>query len=451
MLEARGFDTETFTDGHDALAFLADNLATLDVMLCDVSMPGMDGLEVLGRVHQIAPNVPVVMLTGDRSADTAVRALKAGAFNYLTKPPADPDEVVAVLDRAASYGRLQRRALELERRVDVSDRFDRLVGSCGSMRTLFESIERVAGLDVSVVIRGESGTGKELVARSIHERSPRARGPFVALNCAAVPETLVDSELFGHARGAFTGAVEARAGAFERAHGGTLFLDEIGDIPHAVQVRLLRVLQEGEFTRLGEGNPRPMDVRVVAATWVDLEAAVEAGDFRPDLFYRLNVVNLEVPPLRNRREDLPLLIAHLTHKHAEKMRRATPELSPETVDALCSYHWPGNVRELENSIQRALALCPGPVLTPDALPPQITNAAAIQPLASGDDLSWCDDLPISEARRFAAERFERAYVQRLLRVTGGNISEAARRANIDRSNLRKIIARVGVEPGDYKD
>jgi DNA-binding NtrC family response regulator len=450
LLEPYGFAVETFTDGAEALAAVERDGASIDVMLCDVSMPGMDGIEVVQRVRAIAPELPVVMLTGDRSAGTAVRALKAGAFNYLNKPPSDADEVVEVLTRAVEVGRLRRHARRLEQHISAAQRFERIIGSCAPMRELFEAMDRVAALDVSVMILGESGTGKELVARSIHERSGRSSGPFVALNCAAVPESLVDSELFGHARGAFTGAVEARAGAFERADGGTLFLDEIGDVPAPVQVRLLRVLQEGEVVRLGEGTPRPVNVRVLGATWVDLEAAVESGDLRPDLYYRLNVVALQVPALRNRREDLPLLIAHLAHKHAERMGRTPPSFAGDAVEALCRYHWPGNVRELENAIQRALAMSTDDEIPLAALPRTVIDAPPMGAPAGDDDFAWAEGLSLAEARKLAVERFERGYLTQLLKRAQGNISEASRLAQIDRSNLRRIMGRAGIEASDYK-
>ncbi|RMH44629.1 MAG: sigma-54-dependent Fis family transcriptional regulator [Deltaproteobacteria bacterium] len=453
ILKVRGIDSVAFTDGPPALDRLRAEPDAFDVIVCDVQMPAMNGLDVLRHASQIAPDVPVVMLTADRSAETAVAALKAGAFNYLTKPPANPDEVIEVLSRATAYGRLQRRTAELERRIAVSERYGDLVGASAPMRALFETIEQIAKLDVCVLVTGETGTGKELVARAIHQRSRRAARPFLPLNCGAIPETLVDSELFGHARGAFTGAVEDRAGAFERANGGTLFLDEIGDIAPAVQVRLLRVLQEGEITPVGGSRAVPVDVRVIAATWSDLDEAVEAGQFRADLFYRLNVVSLEVPPLRQRADDIPLLATHFVAKHAARMGRPAPAIGEAAMDALAAYHWPGNVRELENAVQRALALTPGDTIEPAALPPQVTGrrTARRADTDGGDGWDWADGLPYAEARKLAAERFERAYLTRLLRATRGNISEASRRAGVDRSNLRRILTRVGIAASAFRD
>jgi two-component system response regulator AtoC len=322
------------------------------------------------------------------------------------------------------------------------------------MQELFSVIERVAPLDISVLILGESGTGKELVARAIHRQSRRKDGPFVALNCAAIPETLVDSELFGHKRGAFTGAVDARAGAFENANGGTLFLDEIGDIPHGVQIRLLRVLQEREVTRLGTDSPKPIDVRVIAATLADLENAVATGDFREDLFYRLNVICLQIPPLRNRIEDIPLLATHLLERQAKRVGLPTPVIARDALDRLAAHHWPGNVRELENALLRALALHQGEQITADLFP-QVSARPAPRPSSpggsEGEDLSWCDGMTVTEARRCLVDSFERDYVTRLLARTENNISEAARQAGIDRSNLRRMMSRVGIKATTQDD
>ncbi len=453
LLSPRGFDTTKFSDPESALEALGARRHEFDLMVCDVAMPRMNGLEVLVRAQQTAPEIPVVMLTGDNTAETAVKALQSGAFNYLTKPLRDPDAVAAILSRAASYGKLLRHARQLEEQVASSSRFEEIVGASAPIRAVFDTIERIARHDLSVVILGDSGTGKELVARAIHRRSSRSEGPFVALNCAALPESLVDSELFGHTRGAFTGAIADRVGAFERASGGTLFLDEIGDIPLSVQVRLLRVLQEREVLPVGSGTPKPVDVRVVAATLVDLEAAVDAKEFRPDLYYRLNVMSLPLPALRYRADDIPLLAAHFLNKHAERMGRSVPALSPGAIDALCAYHWPGTVRELENAIQRALALSLGEEISVAALPEPVTKRAAsgesVIPIDPAD-VSWSEEMPIAEARKLVTENFERAYLTRLLAATKGNISETARRANVDRTNLKRILARLAIDVRDYR-
>ena len=357
-LSTRGFSTTGFTDPVRALAALTAEGSRFDVATFDVEMPGMSGLELLAAARRDVPDVPCVMVTGDTTANTAVAALRAGAFHYFTKAAmADPDGVAVTLRRAAAYGQLSRRARELESKLARRDATGTMVGASAPMRELFGSIARIAPLDVNVLLRGESGTGKELVARAVHDRSSRRSGAFVAINCAALPDTLVDSELFGHEKGAFTGAVDVRVGAFERAHGGTVFLDEIGDIAPAAQTRLLRVLQEREVQRVGGEVVISVDVRVIAATLVDLEAAVEQHRFRSDLYYRLNVVSLTLPPLRDRIADVPLLVAHFAHKYAAQFDRPVPRFSPGALAELSSYVWPGNVRELENAVQRSIAMC----------------------------------------------------------------------------------------------
>jgi two-component system response regulator HydG len=455
LLGRRGFALSTFTDPLEALAALDREAHLYDLVLLDITMPGMSGFELLRRARDIAPDLPVIMLTADQSAATAVAALKAGAFNHLTKPLDDPDAVALTLQRAGSYGALRRRTRELEARVGDRQRLDQLVGATPPMREVFATIDKLARSDVTVLLRGESGTGKELAARAIHDRSARHLGPFVALNCAAIPDPLIDSELFGHTRGAFTGAASARPGVFVEADQGTLFLDEIGDLPPPVQSRLLRVLQEGEVRAVGGTGARAVDVRVIAATHVDLDAAVAQKQFRADLYYRLNVVSLTLPPLRERRDDVPLLAAHFLHKHARVSGdELPPRFTPRAAHALSAYDWPGNVRELENAVQHALVLAHGALIDVDALPqriaaagptctPELLHTTASDPEA----IDWADELPFTQARRQAQERFERTYLTRLLSHSGGNISEAARRAGLDRSNFRRILARHGLLAG----
>jgi DNA-binding NtrC family response regulator len=323
------------------------------------------------------------------------------------------------------------------------------------MRALYARIAKVADTDLNVLIRGESGTGKELTARAIHERSARKRGPFVALSCGAIPDALIDSELFGHSKGAFTGAADARPGVFVEASGGTLLLDEIGELPPSVQPRLLRVLQEREVRPIGATGTRPVDVRVIAATHVDLEQLIERKQFRSDLFYRLNVVSVQLPPLRDRVADIPLLVAHLVEKHAALMKRPAPRLSHALLGALMRHAWPGNVRELENSVQCALALSVGHCLDVDALPPQLGALAddlggCAGGASGGEGASTEDDTPPVEladyksARQRAIEVFERRYFASLLARSGGNLSEASRISGMDRSNLRRALAKAGL-------
>jgi len=476
LLATRGFEVTLFTMRDEAIAILRTDPDGYDVFLLDRFLgPGIDGLDVLVEARQIAPDLPVVMLSGDDSGVTASAALKAGAFYYLSKPVEDVEVVSLTLLRASHYGRLQRRARTLEKQVELSDKFELLVGASPAIREVFATVAKVAETDVSVLIHGESGTGKELTARAIHTRSARARGAFIALNCGAIPETLIDSELFGHARGAFTGATEARSGVFSEAHGGTVLLDEIGEIPLTVQQRLLRVLQEHEVRPVGGTGSRKVDVRVIAATNVDLEEMVRQQRFRADLYYRLHVVAIRLPPLRERMDDLPLIAVHLLEKHAAKMKRPVPHFSQPAVEAMLSYDWPGNVRELENVIQRALALTSSAEIGLEALPPRMAQGAPSDaPLAPPNGVGrgaaehapepaqraaagaldapgpWSDDQTFRRAREIALTEFERRYFTRLLRRTEGNLSEAARLAGLDRSNLRRALARLGMRPEDWR-
>ncbi len=463
LLKRRGFELDCYVSPLEALQVLEADSSSYDLLLLDVNMPEMNGLEVLTQAKHLDSLLPVVMLTADDSAETAVNALKGGAFNYLIKPLDDPDAVAITLARAGHHCRLQRRTRDLEKLVHANERFETLVGSTAVMREVFTTISKLADSDVNVLIQGESGTGKELVARAIHDRSSRREGPFIALNCGAIPEALIDSELFGHTRGAFTGAVGARLGVFAEASGGTLFLDEIGDIPLPVQLRLLRVLQEGEVRAVGGTGVQAIDVRVVSATHVDLERSVAAKQFRLDLYYRLNVVNLVIPPLRERLDDIPLLAIHLLEKHSAKLsRKEKVSFSVRAVDALCSYDWPGNVRELENAVQRALAMTAGEQIDLPALPRRVTGgmvsltrgtpAQSLEINPTGPtfgDLSWTDSHGFSDAKRLALHEFERLYLKRLLSKTDGNISEAARVAGIDRSNLKRVLNRLGLR-GDVQ-
>ena len=461
LLKSRGFDVEPCTNPADAVRILEKDPHRFDLVLLDVNMPGMSGLELLPRAKELAPEVPVVMLTADDRASTAVAALKAGAFNYLIKPLEDPDAIAITLTRAGTYSVLQRRTRELEHKVSVSQKFETLVGASDPMRQVFATVEKLADSDVSVLIRGESGTGKELVARAIHVRSARSRGPFVALNCGAIPEALIDSELFGYLKGAFTGAVSSRLGVFGEADGGTLFLDEIGDVPLGVQLRLLRVLQEREVRPVGAGTTRSVDVRVIAATHVDLDNAVAQKQFRADLFYRLNVVTVHLPPLRDRLEDIPLLANHMLTKHCVDSKDKPPKLTSAAMNALIAYSWPGNVRELENAVQHALALVQGDEIDVNVLPQRLIGKrpASVAPSSPKEfaeagidtsDVSWADQMAFNEARKRSQQAFERAYLTRLLSRTRGNVSEAARIAGLDRSNFRRVLGRHDINPQDHR-
>src|SRR6266536_1087221 len=387
--------------GHHVTALDSPIMATqklaqedFDVALLDVKMPDLSGLELLTAVKHRRPEVEVIMMTGHATVETALAAVKAGAYDYLTKPFDDVELVARAVAKAAERKHLFDRNRELEtalRQKEGVPAGDGLVGTSGPMREVTRMIDAVAYSAATVLVQGESGTGKELVARALHAKSPRRGQPFVALNCGALTETLLESELFGHVKGAFTGAQRAQKGLFDAADGGTIFLDEIGDIPPATQVRLLRVLQEGEIKRVGSAESVRVDVRVIAATHRDLPKLVKSGKFREDLFYRLNVINIPLPPLRDRVEDVPLLAHHFLRRYAERLSKKVRSVAPEALELLSSYRWPGNVRELENAIERAVVLCRGDVVGPADLPPAVTGRTA--PLVreargNGEEAAW---------------------------------------------------------------
>jgi DNA-binding NtrC family response regulator len=439
-----GHELEVVDEPFGILARLEAGTADWDVMLLDVGLPGMSGIDVLRRFREAGSPCSIIMLTGDQTAATATECMRAGAFYYLTKP-FRPFELSSTVISAARHSRLRQ---QLARTADTASATT-LVGTSPSMRKLHAATERLANQDVSILIRGESGTGKELVARALHEHGARRSKRFVALNCGAIPDNLIDSELFGHAKGSFTGATSDRSGVFVEADGGTLFLDEIGDMPTAVQARLLRVLQEDEVRPVGSNTVRTVDVRVIAATHVDLAAAVESGKFRQDLYYRLNVVVLGVPSLRERLDDLPLLAAHFLRKHGGKQ---PPSLSPEALEVMAAYAWPGNVRELENALMHAIALHHGDVIGPESLPVTITALRA-KPSASSEIPVVADSeelLPLTEAKRRASAAYERQYLMKVMQRAKGSVSEAARLAGLDRTNFRRLLQRHAIDPTGFK-
>ncbi len=424
ILGQGGHQVTALADGREAIEALGAGDPP-DLVVSDIRMAEADGLQVMDAYRQKAPDTPVILVTAFGTIDGALEAIRRGAADYLSKPY-DVDAIKLVVARA-----LKQRALALENRTlrrDLRDKYrlENAVGRSESMLQVFKTAARVASTDATVLIQGESGTGKELVARAIHQSSPRAAGPFVAVDCGAIAEGVLESELFGHARGAFTGAQTMRRGLFEEASGGTLFLDEIGDVGPNLQARLLRALQEGTIRRVGTNEPIAVDVRAVAATNRDLEQAVKEGTFRADLYYRLNVVALRIPPLRERREDVPLLAEHFAHKHG---RGEGVAISPAARDLLVAYDWPGNVRELENVIARALALNPSGVILPDDLPEAIRSRQPGEPVPAS----------LTGPERPTLEELERRYARQVLRETGGNKSRAADILGIDRKTLYRIL------------
>jgi DNA-binding NtrC family response regulator len=441
-LEGEDVEIETAPDGVTIAYRLEGGQAPWDVVLLDVDLPGISGPKLLDQFRETGSTSSVIMLSADASANTAASCMRAGAFYYLTKP-FKAAELVDSVQSAARHSRMRRQLFQ-PRELDASAT---MVGSSPGMRQLRAAIGRVAEQNVSLLIQGESGTGKELVARLVHERSVRRTMPFVAVNCGAIPESLIDSELFGHQKGAFTGATTDRPGMFVEADGGTLFLDEIGDMPLAVQARLLRVLQEGEVRAVGGNGVRDVDVRVVAASHVDLGQASERGKFRKDLYYRLNVVVLAIPPLRERREDLPELCARFLTKYGGD---ANLSLSPTALDALTSYAWPGNVRELENAIQSAIALRSGDVIGAESLPAQLrTRIHGSRPIPLPQP-NGEDQLTLTEAKKLVSNQFERDYLQQIMARAQGSVAEAARLAGLDRTNFRRLLQRHNIDPTSFK-
>jgi DNA-binding NtrC family response regulator len=425
--------------GADALELLRTR--EVDLVMLDQRMPGEPGIDVLPRVKAADPSTVVVLATAVHDVRTAVEALKRGAYDYITKP-FDVDDILMLVQRALEKRALERQVLCLRSALTPSglataEGFEGLIGRHPDMVRIYQLVTQIAATPTTVLITGESGTGKELVARAVHQRSERSGQPFVAINVAAIPDTLIESELFGHEKGAFTGAHARRLGRFELAQGGTIFLDEIGSLRLDLQTRLLRALQEREIERLGGGRPVPIDVRVVAATNVNLRQAVRERAFREDLYYRLNVVPIEVPPLRQRRDDIPRLVEHFVRKFARESRRDVRGVSAGALDALTRYAWPGNVRELENVIHRAVVLAAGPVVHLQDVPLDVAMPDTVSLLAR-------DTRPLREA----CDEFERQYVLRTLERTHWNVSRTARQLGVHRNTVLAKLATWGVQrPG----
>jgi DNA-binding NtrC family response regulator len=417
-----------------------------DLALIEQTQAGeMSGIQLLGFLKEMSPGVEVIMMTSCGLPPNSEEALKQGAYAWLEKPFESSEQLVSTLLRALAHQTLRQRNEFLERQVALKDKFEDLIGRSDAMQSVFDLIESAAPTDASILIQGESGTGKELIARAIHRRSSRQQGPMITVHCGAIPESLLESELFGHIKGAFTGASQARIGHFEAANGGTIFLDEIGEMTAAAQVKLLRVLQGNEIMRVGESLVRKIDVRVIAASNVNLKESVSRNMFRNDLFYRLNVITVRLPPLKARKADIPLLAQHFLIKFCTRTGKTCDTFSPLVMEALTAYQWPGNVRELENIVESAVVLAKGEVIelsnlsidfrtrvlasAPGSIPPPAPPSEALIDLESS----------FSEAKQDVVRRFERDYLRGMLRQTQGNISEAARQSGLDRSNFRRIM------------
>ena len=450
MLKRDGYEVTAAADGEQALAVMART--PVEVVVTDLVMPKLDGLSLLRRVAADYPDVPVIVITAHGTVDSAVAALKAGAFDYITKP-FEQEELKKIIAKAA-------RAHEIERQnvhgPSVEGEKPPLVGQSQAMRQVYEVVGKVADSPSTVLVTGESGTGKELVAQALHRGSPRRDKPLIKVNCAAIPKDLVESELFGYERGAFTGAVGSKPGRFELADGGTLFLDEIGEIPLEMQVKLLRALQESEFERVGGVKTIRVDVRLIAATNRDLKALIAEERFREDLYYRLNVVPIALPPLRDRREDIPLLVQHFIEKYDRRLGKKVERMDEEAMQVLVRYPWPGNIRELENLVERSVLFADGPVISeaqlPDSLrerlPGPAAPIAAVGPLGA---IAAPSGASMKEIVRQAQAELERELITRALEETGGNVTRAAKRLQISRKSLQIKMKELGLRGTEDRD
>ena len=436
-LRSRGIDAVTCTVPEGGLARMQEE--DFDVVLTDLHMRGMDGITLCKRAAESRPDVPVVVLTAFGSIESAVEAIRAGAYDYITKP-VEIEALALTLERAIAHHALKEEVRRLRRAVAVSGQFGELIGRSDAMKRVYDLLDRISDSEATVLITGESGTGKEVVARALHARSRRKAGPFVAINCAAVPESLIESELFGHVRGAFTDARASRPGLFVEASGGTLLLDEIGELPISVQPKLLRALQERRVRPVGGSSEVPFDVRLIAATNRDLEAAVEERRFREDLYYRINVILVELPPVRARGSDVLLLAQRFVEDFSTRSSKEVTGISPAASEKLLSYSWPGNVREIQNCMERAVALTRYREITVEDLPEKIREHRASHVIVAGDDPS--ELVPLEEV--------ERRYILRVLEASGGNKTLAARILGLDRKTLHRKLDRWEQQPSDQK-
>ena len=434
-LEGMGHSVTAASSGPEGVERARASLPSL--VITDMKMPGMSGMEVLEEIKRLDPEIPVIIMTAYGTVESAVRAMKAGAFDYILKP-FDIAEMEVLVEKALRFRRLARENEQLREELHSRYRFDNIIGRSPAMQRIFDLIVRIAATRSTVLITGESGTGKELIAGAIHYRSDRADAPFVRLNCGAIPATLLESELFGYDKGAFTGAERQKPGRFELAHGGTLFLDEIGDMEPALQVKLLRVLQSGEFEHLGGTRTVRVDVRVIAATNCDLEQRIREGRFREDLYYRINVVPIRIPPLRERPEDIPLLAQYFVEKYSEETHQGRKTLTPEAVETLLRHHWPGNVRELQNMIERAVVLTRGERLTPRSF---VFPERGRRGSPGLDEVSLPEE-GISLPR--VVEELEKAYLKKALVQAQGVQTRAAELLGITRKILRYKIEKYGI-------
>jgi DNA-binding NtrC family response regulator len=436
FLTGEGYEVEVAENGRAAIERV--EMFQPDLVITDLKMPGMDGMEVLRRIKENQPDTTVMMFTGFGTIEDAVEAMKEGAFDFITKP-FSPDHLLIAVERALRQRNLERENRILQDQLEEKFRFENIIGRSEAMNRVFDLVRRVATTEANVLVTGESGTGKELIARSVHANSKRKSGPFVPLNCGGLPEHLVESELFGHEKGAFTGANAARPGLMEHAIGGTFFLDEIGELPMNVQVKFLRVLEERRIRRVGSNRERDVDIRLISATNQDCEEMIEKGKFREDLYYRINTFVIRVPPLRERLEDIPLLVGRFLSDYGSS--RGVSEFSDEAMQLLRRHSWPGNVRELQHVVERGVALASGKTIRTADLPENLGQRSSRGGRMSSDKLH----LPFKEGKDLVIEEFERQYIEHLLRSHGGNISRAAESSGIDRRSLHRLLAKHEID------
>jgi two-component system, NtrC family, response regulator AtoC len=439
MLKREGYEVHAASDGEEAMAIL--RLHEVSAVVTDLKMPRMDGMALLQHITTGYPDLPVIIITAHGTVETAVQALKLGAFDYVTKP-FEKGDLKRTVDKAVRTRSLNREELHASPKAFRKH----LIGQSRGMKGVFNIIDKVAATPSTVLISGESGTGKELVAHALHAGSHRAEKPFIKINCAAIPRELMESELFGYEKGAFTGAVTSKPGRFELAHEGTLFLDEIGEIPLEMQVKLLRAIQEQEFERVGGLRTEKVDVRLVAATNRDLQREIALGHFREDLYYRLNVVPVLLPPLRERRDDIPLLTLHFIDKYNKRLHKAVEGITPAAQAALNAYHWPGNIRELENVLERTLLFLEGTLIDLDDLPPELAQRADIPTTVPIPDLHLPapDSSGLKDLVRETTSLLEKQYIMRALDETGGNVTRAAALLKISRKSLQNKMKEFGL-------
>ncbi len=433
ILKKRGYDVETANNGIDGMKRV--DTGAYDTVLCDIRMPEMDGLEFLKEAQKAGCESTIIMMSAYGTLDTAIEAMKLGAYDYISKP-FKPDEIILTLKKAEERERLRRENLFLKKEVQKEYSFENIISKNERMSQIFDTIRKVAKYKSTILVAGESGTGKELVAKAIHFNSDRSNQPFIPVNCGAIPENLLESELFGHTKGSFTNAVRTKKGLFEEADGGTMFLDEIGELPLQLQVKLLRVLQDGEIRRIGDSKAIIIDVRIIAATIKDLEKEVRENKFRDDLFYRLNVLPIKIPPLRDRKEDIPLLVDHFIQKYSRELNNPIEGINQEALNCLLNYNWKGNVRELENVIERAIVLTDANQIQMENLPIEIQNPKEELRVSGGND-----ELSIKKASRY----LEMDLIKKALHKTNGNHTHAAKLLEISHRALLYKIKEYGIK------